>query len=55
MKSPWLIDMCNLLLWMRSQKMPFLFCADVISREVGRKVTKHSCVSKFRKLKGNAR
>lgn len=48
----WTDEMTELLAWMRSQRMPVHFCAEVIGREMGVTLTKKACEMKLRRMRG---
>ena len=51
----WPIEMQNLLRWMRSEGMSYSFCAEIISRETKRTITKNACIRQFYNLQGLTR
>jgi hypothetical protein len=43
----WNEEMDHLLLWMREEKYPYHFIAEIISREFKINITKNACVGRY--------
>ena len=51
-KLKWTTGLSDLLIWMRSKKMSYEFCADIISREVKMDVSANACKVRHQKVEG---